>query len=809
MPLSRYNLSDMPGPDIIADPLGEEYRRLGTSMKAGGGPARPLRALCLSGGGIRSATFGLGILQGLAAAGWLEQFDYLSTVSGGGYIGSWLSAWLHRDGWSRVRPHLLPDAAPPAGCDPIEHLRAYNSYLTPHRGAFTVDTWTFAATVVRNVLLNWLVFIPVLLAALMLPRLLLAGLAAATLSPDLSLAAAVLLGFAAWNLFRSLPRLGGADCTTAAFVRLVLAPLLLAAMAAAAAGWAIAQAGAAPALLATVRAALLPCLIAVALFTLTGRGRWKQLPATLLGAVIVGAGGGAAAWLVTANAARLAPAALYLAVSVPLLLLGVLVAGTLFTGFSSGLLHSSDREWMARAGAAVALAAAAWLVGNVVVLLAPGWVAALGAWVAAAIASLGGFSGWLATLTGFKSAVTPSSPFRTRWFLRILLAVFLILLGVALAASTAALLRAVYGHGGLAPAQALAWLLGFYLLASIMAAFININKFSLAGMYRDRLIRAYLGASNPAAHADRFTGLASDDDIPMHALAAQRPLHVLNLTLNLVGGARLAWQQRKACPFTVSPSACGSPDLGYRPSARYGGKGGITLGTAMALSGAALSPNMGYHSSPAVTFLMTLFNVRLGAWLGNPSARFRRAWRWAGPHSALLPLVRESLGQTTDRTPYVYLSDGGHFENLGLYEMVRRRCRSIVVVNAGCDPDYEYADLANALRKIRIDLRVSINFSAAPTRNQRWSVATIVYSEAFPGEPDGTLVYLKPTILGDEAPDVASYHAAHRDFPHQSTDNQWFDESQTESYRLLGLETARAADAPIAACLTPAATTTA
>ena len=91
---------------------------------------------------------------------------------------------------------------------------------------------------------------------------------------------------------------------------------------------------------------------------------------------------------------------------------------------------------------------------------------------------------------------------------------------------------------------------------------------------------------------------------------------MLNFALNLVGGKRLAWQQRKAETFTATPLHCGSRDVGYRPSSGYGG--GISLGTAIAISGAAASPNMGYHSSSAVGFIMTLFNARQGCWLGNP-----------------------------------------------------------------------------------------------------------------------------------------------------------------------------------------------
>jgi hypothetical protein len=259
-----------------------------------------------------------------------------------------------------------------------------------------------------------------------------------------------------------------------------------------------------------------------------------------------------------------------------------------------------------------------------------------------------------------------------------------------------------------------------------------------------------------------------------------------------VAGSRLAWQQRKAASFTVTPQTCGSGDVGYRPSSEYGG--GVSLGTAVAISGAAASPNMGYHSSPVVAFIMTLFNARLGAWLGNPGPPGKGAWREAGPMSAVRSLVKEALGQTSDQSAYVYLSDGGHFENLGLYEMVRRRCRAIVVLDGGCDPDFTYDDLGNALRKIRIDLRIPIDFGDAQARplrerRKRCAVGTIRYSAVDGPGTDGQLVYVKPMLLKNEGPDVVSYAAAHPAFPHQPTGDQWFDESQTESYRSLGLHT--------------------
>jgi hypothetical protein len=132
-------------------------------------------ALCLSGGGIRSATFGLGVLQGLAAHGLLDKFDYLSTVSGGGYVGSWLTAWMHRHpkGARGVIEdlHRLPQSKLDPEPEAIRHLRAYSNYMTPQLGLLSADTWTLVATYLRNLVLNWLMLVPLLVAVLMIPLL--------------------------------------------------------------------------------------------------------------------------------------------------------------------------------------------------------------------------------------------------------------------------------------------------------------------------------------------------------------------------------------------------------------------------------------------------------------------------------------------------------------------------------------------------------------------------------------------------------------------------------------------------------------
>jgi hypothetical protein len=214
----------------------------------------------------------------------------------------------------------------------------------------------------------------------------------------------------------------------------------------------------------------------------------------------------------------------------------------------------------------------------------------------------------------------------------------------------------------------------------------------------------------------------------------------------------------------------------------------------MSISGAAASPNMGYHSLPSLALLMTFFNVRLGFWAGNPRNK-------EGPTVGLGQLLRELFGMTNDNAKYVYLSDGGHFENLGVYELVKRRCKYIVACDAGADPNYSFEDLGNAIRKCREDIGVEIELDTSPLipkstgakgstskklTARHCAVGTIRYDLADPKGEKGVLVYIKASLTGDEPADVLNYQTAHPTFPHESTADQWFTESQFESYRRLG-----------------------
>lgn len=156
---------------------------------------------------------------------------------------------------------------------------------------------------------------------------------------------------------------------------------------------------------------------------------------------------------------------------------------------------------------------------------------------------------------------------------------------------------------------------------------------------------------------------------------------------------------------------------------------------------------MGYHSSPLVTFLMTVFNARLGWWLGNPGPAGNDTFYLSSPRFTVRPIAAEAFGLTGRTAPYVYLSDGGHFDNLGLYEMVLRRCHLIVVSDGSCDAACNLNDLGSAIRKIRADLGIPIEFPggisiyphaadpATLARGLYWAVGRIRYSVVDPPAP--------------------------------------------------------------------------
>ncbi len=304
------------------------------------------------------------------------------------------------------------------------------------------------------------------------------------------------------------------------------------------------------------------------------------------------------------------------------------------------------------------------------------------------------------------------------------------------------------------------------------------------------------------AHYELVTGARynAEHKAPYLTKEYRGPYLLVNTAVNLSKTKKLAWQERKAAAFLISPGYSGfetsmeddeHADGGsYRPTYLFASKPTpLSLGDAMAMSGAAANPSMGYHSRRAYAVLLALFNVRLGKWVGNP--RVDTTWQKSSPVFALWYLLKEAFNSTSDEDGYLQLSDGGHFDNLGLYTLVKRRCRYIVCCDAGADGDFEFEDLGNAIRKCRIDLRADIEIDVNSIRGDNGTdtgrVACAVGKIFYRKENRvGTLVYIKPCKSFGLPTDVVNYALIHSSFPHQTTGDQSFSESQFESYRALG-----------------------
>ena len=843
-------------------------------------------ALCLSGGGIRSATFGLGVLQALARLSLLKHFDYLSTVSGGGYIGSWLTAWIHRHpaGVTGVTEELGRPPSETRGPEPkpVTWLRQYSNYLSPRVGLMSVDSWTLLGSYLRNLTLNWLVLVPLLAAVLLFPRLMVSvvrwnlsdlglpdSLSWPTLIMGLLMATVALTYFHAYRpgldhlrVREESPTKSPADKEDSVwkqferqqwFLIAGLSPLLLAAVLITTAYAWYRNAGGQ---LEWLRWGQLDgrSTFVLAGALVHGAGwllaalllrRWRELNRWLGAELLVifwsGALGGLLVWSVLATTPVSVPvtdfAEWYTCFAIPGLLAMFLLAATVFIGVASRYTDDHDREWWGRAGAWALIAGTMWSGIASLVVFGPGLISIM----PGIIASLGGLSGAISLILGFSAKTTATAKAKPSLgdvlldrAVRVAAPIFIACLLIVVTLLTSLLLKNFADFHGLLPAEwteigrrispdrwghaailhnSPPWLLvelglAFMALAGAMSLVININKFSLHSIYRNRLIRAYLGATRLQEYGvqrrpNRFTGFDPNDNLQMWQLLppdqpARKPLHIVNAAINLVRTENLAWQQRKAQSFTISPLFCGSWNIGYRRAMRYGTNGqirkAITLGTAMAVSGAAASPNMGYHSAPAVTFLLAFFNVRLGWWLGNPGPAGTHTYDRSCPRIAVRPLLAETFGLTDAANPYVYLSDGGHFENLGLYEMVLRRCRYILVSDASCDTARSFTDLGNAIRKVRIDLGVEIEIDPQLLKVQaetllsrtHFALGIIRYDRIDQGATPGLLIYLKPSLTGNEPADVTEYASCHEEFPHEPTADQFFDESQFESYRALG-----------------------
>lgn len=401
---------------------------------------------------------------------------------------------------------------------------------------------------------------------------------------------------------------------------------------------------------------------------------------------------------------------------------------------------------------------------------------------------------------------------------------------------------------------------------------LSVNSNSLHQLYRDRLGQAFLikrksgSRSDEIDYADTFKLSDIDPD--------RGPYHLINTALNVPGSKFANRRGRNADFFLLSHGYVGSEATQYVDTKSAEAiVDGLNIGTAMALSGAAAAPNMGMASIRPLALTIALLNVRLGRWLRHPEdivyrkkkldeaevraearqAAHEKARPWLkdwyeqearkkaaaiangeepdrpGEHPFRriprpLHLLREAFSKTgksverpdpkrlSHQRGFVFLTDGGHIDNLGIYELLRRRCKLIIAIDGEADPDYDSGSLVQVERFARIDMNVLIRMNWEPigirTRaitdeikkgelkekaGPHVALGSISYPPLTEGgaRETGALIYIKASMSGDEIDYVIAYKRANPDFPHETTMDQLFTEEQFEAYRALGEHIAR------------------
>jgi hypothetical protein len=773
-----------------------EYPRRGNGHLHDTGDHAPddLIGIALSGGGIRSATFALGVLQALAQHDLLRRFDYLSTVSGGGYIGTsltWLTSRLAAkppqtdedesdDAENQVEVPSLPASGfglgpsdpepafagnppekrpapfpygsddPQAAREPdqakatramLRYLRQHGNYLTPGEG---ITLTSVIVVLLRGMILNLLVWIPIV-AAVMGTLILLS----APHVPDTVLrwVPAPLTEFA-----RSIYPAQWAPTWLAEFVGDISPPLK-----------------------SEVKA---PASVAEPAGTISP----PQLESPKLYSFGV-----------------MLATAIYL-------FLGCVLA---FANYSLATWpgHKSSRSFLGGTKYGWRRLFERWM-------RVPFWTISVLLMLASVPFVAGEFRGWLLgpsfSLIGLASASlafgsTLQHPKRS-WIGAACLLYGILLISFLFgwwAAEGAPLL-------GIPPFAVLS---AAFILAIVTGFAVNLNLISFHYFYRDRLMEAFLPDVDQALR-NRMAPARQADSATLSSMCDHRhpvgPYHIINASIVLNKSNERAYRLRGSDNFILSPLYCGSNATGWQSTGRYMGDE-LTVPTAMAISGAPALPWLGNGSTavtrnPLVRNVMALMNLRSGYWVPNPNdesrrSRFRRSCTKSFRPNYFDPNLKEVLGLgLTEESPACLLSDGGQFENLALYELIRRRLRLIVLCDGTSDPGYAFADLHNALARIGADFGARVELDKETTLQRfmpsidaiypkdvrlsesAYAIAEIIYSD----RSKGHLVYLRPAVCKGLPFNLLGHKGANRDFPDQSTADEFFDEEQFEAYRELG-----------------------
>jgi len=314
---------------------------------------------------------------------------------------------------------------------------------------------------------------------------------------------------------------------------------------------------------------------------------------------------------------------------------------------------------------------------------------------------------------------------------------------------------------------------------------VDINLTAPHRMYRDALARTFIQKEPNETEAVKLATINPENTAPYH---------LLNAALNIPSSETAGLNERACDFFLFSKKWCGSPSSGYVPTGEWKTPtGDLDLATAMAVSGAAFSSHMGLGSMPTLTALLTVLNVRLGYWIKHP----RRST--ASPWPGFWCLFRETFGVVmNEHRTWLNLSDGGHIENMAVYELLRRRCKFIVCVDGESDPTFTFQGLMTLVRHARIDFGVTISPALDDLRpdpktgysKAHFHLCRIHYPPVNGQDATGLLLYLKLSVTGNESELIRRYRTNHPEFPHQTTLDQFFDQEQFEAYRQLGVHVA-------------------
>lgn len=733
-----------------------------------------------SGGGVRAATFCLGALQRLAGAGLLKQIDYLSTVSGGGYAGASLQWWWHRDTDSNAGDKFPYGVELRSKSPRLRFLRNHGSFLTPGDG---ITYWSGIAVVLRTILLNMIVWFPLLVftlfALLWFPKFFVDGryrilwidyfgtteyppffaafFVLALLIVAILVFSAVLL---AWTSILIPPETN--DSKQERFKRAVVCTIV---------GLA---------------------LLALAAFGL----QYVNLPSNY------------------ASPLEKAFAGLAIYVAGPFAAWTILILlPQLMDKLPIGLNYVMRRFFDSHAGDALVFAFSAVLIGSIP--LVAGLLVDTGTeWKKTATAAgvLTAASGVISGLYGhLVQAQRASDSFTGRWLAAIAAAVFMY--GVAIlaylvadfvVAPTSIILRPFPELGGWRE-QAVVVVTGAIMFAAVFGWYTNLNHLGMHRFYRDRLMEAFMPSYDKSGDPLRFTeaeGTTLTEIWPVPAAKGSqkgRPYPLINTNVILVNDPNTKLQVRGGDNFILSPLLVGSSATGWLETPKHIQKhGSLTLASAMAGSGAAANANAAYIGSGItrdriISALMMILNVRLGIWIGSPSGRPGRPnhFRPALTHG----IFRWGYRRTSR---FIELSDGGHFDNLGIYELIRRKVDLMIIIDAEEDPFTAMTALVSVCQRVREDFGTEINIGdaadilhmkerdgyplGAKFAQQPFFYCTVEYPNGKPG----ALIYIKASMIEGLGFTVRGYRASNAAFPNQPTADQFFDAAQFEAYRELG-----------------------